>query len=288
MAFNQKTWENRVSEQPQRRLLTPTDGGTAYTVDVTRQEGIVIQEGDAFSAENMNDLESRINSTFTADEATLSTVNQKANTNASNISTLQSNVNTLNSSKAPNNHASSATTYGKGSTSAFGHLKISDNYTSSAGNASDGVAASSAAVNNARTDIINELTANSNRIYMDYKDGKYGINTSANRGADTFIPFKSGYTIPTLWARADGDNRACETEYTFDVSEYNYFKVQSIVSNYGIGECIFYKDGTNIGGSSLINTQIDVSSASTLKIHASGNVGDSFTTVTYTNIQVYN
>ena len=62
MAFNQKTWENRVSEQPQRRLLTPTDGGTAYTVDVTRQEGIVIQEGDAFCAENMNDLECRINS----------------------------------------------------------------------------------------------------------------------------------------------------------------------------------------------------------------------------------
>lgn len=38
----------------------------------------------------------------------------------------------------------------------------------------------------------NQLTANNNSIYMDYKNGKYGINTSANRGADTFIPFK-GY-----------------------------------------------------------------------------------------------
>ena len=47
---------------------------------------------------------------------------------------------------APKNHATSATTYGKGSTSNFGHLKISDSYTSSAGNASDGVAASSKAV----------------------------------------------------------------------------------------------------------------------------------------------
>lgn len=36
----------------------------------------------------------------------------------------------------------------------------------------------------------NQLTANNNKIYMDYKDGKYGINTSSNRGADTFIPFK--------------------------------------------------------------------------------------------------
>jgi len=48
-----------------------------------------------------------------------------------------------------------------------------------------------------------ELTANGNRIYMDYKDGKYGINTAANRGADTFIPFKNAAeylaTLPTLF-----------------------------------------------------------------------------------------
>ena len=37
-----------------------------------------------------------------------------------------------------------------------------------------------------------ELTANGKRIYLDYKDGKYGYNTSATRGADTFSPFKSG------------------------------------------------------------------------------------------------
>lgn len=92
MAFNKKTWQNRVSEQPQRRLLTPTDGGTPMTVDVTRQEGLVIQDGDAFSAENMNDLETRIKNTFDSDEATLNSVNNKANTNASNISTLQSNL----------------------------------------------------------------------------------------------------------------------------------------------------------------------------------------------------
>ncbi len=37
-----------------------------------------------------------------------------------------------------------------------------------------------------------ELTANGTRIYLDYKDGQYGYNTSALRGADTFSPFKSG------------------------------------------------------------------------------------------------
>lgn len=39
--------------------------------------------------------------------------------------------------------------------------------------------------------INSSLKANNNQIYMDYHDGKYGINTSSSRGADTFIPFKS-------------------------------------------------------------------------------------------------
>ena len=43
----------------------------------------------------------------------------------------------------------------------------------------------------------NQLSANSNNIYMDYHNGKYGINTSANRGADTFIPFKNVADIIT-------------------------------------------------------------------------------------------
>lgn len=37
--------------------------------------------------------------------------------------------------------------------------------------------------------VIDGLTANGQRIYMDYQDGKYGYNTSATRGADTFSPF---------------------------------------------------------------------------------------------------
>ena len=37
--------------------------------------------------------------------------------------------------------------------------------------------------------------ANNNTLYMDYHDGKYGVNTSSTRGADTFIPFNQGGTI---------------------------------------------------------------------------------------------
>ena len=55
-----------------------------------------------------------------------------------------------------------------------------------------------------------ELTANGTRIYLDYKDGKYGYNTDALRGADTFSPFKSGgsdsvYTNLTTVASITGD-----------------------------------------------------------------------------------
>ena len=78
----------------------------------------------------------------------------------------------------------------------FGHLKISD--AMNVGTAADGVAASSklagdigSSVTSLASELRGELTANGNRIYMDYKNGKYGINTSAGRGADTFIPFKT-------------------------------------------------------------------------------------------------
>lgn len=63
MAFEQKTWEDRITEYPTRRTLTKTDGSSEM-VTVERSEGSVSKEGDAFSAANMNDLENRIAETF--------------------------------------------------------------------------------------------------------------------------------------------------------------------------------------------------------------------------------
>lgn len=40
-------------------------------------------------------------------------------------------------------------------------------------------------------DLENGLSIGGGRVYLDYQDGKYGINTDPDRGADTFIPFKS-------------------------------------------------------------------------------------------------
>lgn len=63
MAFSKKTWLDRIAEYPTRRRLKKSDG-TDEIVTVSREEGAISQEGDAFSAENMNDLEDRVASEF--------------------------------------------------------------------------------------------------------------------------------------------------------------------------------------------------------------------------------
>lgn len=72
MAFSLKTWVNRISEYPNRRKLTHEDGNTEL-VTVARAEGQISAEGNAFSAEEMNDLENRIKGGF--DEVNLSLEN---------------------------------------------------------------------------------------------------------------------------------------------------------------------------------------------------------------------
>lgn len=72
MAFSLKTWVNRISEYPNRRKLTHEDGSTEL-VTVERAEGQISAEGNAFSAEEMNDLENRIKGGF--EEVTQSLTN---------------------------------------------------------------------------------------------------------------------------------------------------------------------------------------------------------------------
>ena len=63
MAFVKKTWQGRISEYPNRRTITD-ENGVAKLVTVGRSEGAVSQEGDAFTASSMNDLEQRIYNAF--------------------------------------------------------------------------------------------------------------------------------------------------------------------------------------------------------------------------------
>lgn len=63
MGFIKKIWKDRISEFPTRRSLTKTDG-TSELVTVARSEGMISEEGDTFSAENMNDFENRVANGF--------------------------------------------------------------------------------------------------------------------------------------------------------------------------------------------------------------------------------
>ena len=68
--FEKKTWVNRQSEHPARRRLTPTGNDNEY--DVARAERVIMEDGDAFDAETMNDLEKRVAEGFsTLDPADL-------------------------------------------------------------------------------------------------------------------------------------------------------------------------------------------------------------------------
>lgn len=76
MGFTKKTWKNRIAEYINRRLITMEDGSTNL-VTVARDEGTISQEGDAFNAVNMNDLEDRIEAGFA--DVTQSLTNIKVN-----------------------------------------------------------------------------------------------------------------------------------------------------------------------------------------------------------------
>ena len=79
MGFTKKTWKNRIAEYINRRLITMEDGSTNL-VTVARDEGTISQEGDAFNAANMNDLEDRIEAGFEEINQSLTNVNNSKKT----------------------------------------------------------------------------------------------------------------------------------------------------------------------------------------------------------------
>lgn len=79
MGFTKKTWKNRIAEYINRRLITMEDGSTSL-VTVARDEGTISQEGDAFNAANMNDLEDRIEAGFADVSQSLTNVNNSKKT----------------------------------------------------------------------------------------------------------------------------------------------------------------------------------------------------------------
>lgn len=62
--FISKEWKARLVEFAGRRLLRNVANGETATYDVSRSEGQVSQEGDAFNTKNMNDFEQRVANGF--------------------------------------------------------------------------------------------------------------------------------------------------------------------------------------------------------------------------------
>lgn len=121
-------------------------------------------------------------------------------------------------------NSNSAGTYGAGNASYFGHVKLSDNYTTSAGAASASVGASSQAVNSTYNKFKSQLTANNKEFYFDYKNGKYGYNTSADRGADTFH-FFSSYEIEETPILNETWGDIGEHTFSFSAKAQSYYLI---------------------------------------------------------------
>lgn len=83
--------------------------------------------------------------------------------------------------KAPTAHATTALTYGGGTASNYGHVKLSDSYTTSGGAASASVAASSKAVADAYTEINSNLTTNNISITGNNSYGSIVCKMKNNR-----------------------------------------------------------------------------------------------------------
>ena len=220
--------------------MTQNGDGTVSFTDQTTYS----QVGDTYGAAQINEANAIINNlddkAYLSDDGAESGLADNDyfpfyDTSASNgKKTTWSNIkNLIKAICAIKDHASStASTYGAGTASQFGHVKLSDAYLSSGGAAANSVGASSAALNSAYSKINNQLKANNNEIYMDYKNGKYGYNTSSNRGADTFHPF-SGHEYLGTGTSFDVSSIHGYQNFTADNFVCEPVSVAIIPSNYG-------------------------------------------------------
>jgi len=107
------------------------------------------------TAQNLNDIQDEIISQANTFVPKTRTINSKAL--SSNITLSASDV-----GAAPTSHASTATTYGKGTSSNYGHVKISDSLTDTTTAATGGTVPSMKAVSDLNTAITSEATTRAN------------------------------------------------------------------------------------------------------------------------------
>ncbi len=92
--FISKEWKARLVEFAGRRLLRNVANGETATYDVSRSEGQVSQEGDAFNTKNMNDFEQRVANGFANAKTAVDTLSRDLNS-AFGYRTVGFDLNTL-------------------------------------------------------------------------------------------------------------------------------------------------------------------------------------------------
>lgn len=89
MSFVTRNWQNRVSQYPNRRVITNVEDSTdTKVVTVTRDEGTITQTGDPLNADALNNLESRISQMNTSLVGTAQTVTLLASAWVNNTITV--------------------------------------------------------------------------------------------------------------------------------------------------------------------------------------------------------
>ena len=131
----------------------------------------IISPGSTFSNEDLQHLSDIVsNNKIACDQANLVLDNK--------ITQLSNEIESLDINTVPKNHATSTTDFGIGSTGVYGHVKLSDSYTSNIGDSTDGIAASQKAV----FDTFRILENNKTPIYHSSASTDYGTGNSSYFG----------------------------------------------------------------------------------------------------------
>lgn len=141
-------------------------------------------------------------------------------------------------------------------------------------------------VQDAVDELNDSLLASGEHFYYDVKDGVRGYNTEAARGADTFRPFKFGYTIPTwkITSAGGADYGAPGDRLILDVSGYNTVTIGDIVQGASVTFHYIRINDINYTSIASVPRTIDVSNVDTLTIgifiQMPGGLGLLFTDIT--------
>lgn len=202
MAYQKKQWKNRISTNPLRRLLTPTDGSSAYTVDVSRAEGTVTEEGDAFNADTMNDLEDRIEAGIGAGSNIVA---------APEATSIASRAYSVNEFLVYDNKFYKVISAIAAGASLVPGVNLQERTVGQELSSSIGT----------DNGVYDQLHYGNTPFYLDYQGGKWGWNSSPARGAGTFHPFKTIHS-QTYYIGARGVVDMGEFH------EYRYINTQNI------------------------------------------------------------